>query len=111
MNFLSASEIAQLAAGGAAGLIAIAIFLQKFLTSWYSSRAENSVLTMLHAELDRMGEQNQQLSQELGRLQTEILDLNKQLRTLTQENQKLHLEVSTLTGQVSRLKAALEAQE
>lgn len=108
MNF---TDIATMAAGGAAGLVAIAIFLQKFLTSWHSSRAENSVLTMLHAELDRMNEQNQHLSQEVGKLQTEILGLNRELRTLTHENQKLHLEINMLTGEVSRLKQALEAAQ
>lgn len=108
MNSTDAYSIAQLAAGGAAGLVAIAIFLQKFLTSWRETKAENSVLSILHTELERMAEQNTKLSLELGKLQTEIIQLNKGLRVLTEENQRLHSEVTALTSEVARLQAILK---
>jgi len=107
MNSTDAYQIAQYAAGGAAGLIAIAIFLQKFLTSWNQSRAENSILSILHTELERMADQNTKMGTELNKLQLEIIQLNKELRLLTEENQRLHSEVTALTGEVARLQAIL----
>lgn len=108
MNSSDAYLLAQWAAGGAAGLIAVAIFLQKFLTGWYQSKAENSILTILHVELERMAEQNTKMSQELGKLQVEIIQLNKELRILTEENQRLHSEVTALTSEVARLQTILK---
>lgn len=108
MNSTDAYLIAQYAAGGAAGLIAVAIFLQKFLNSWHENKAENSILNILHSELERMAEQNTRMSVELGKLQLEIIQLNKELRVLTEENQRLHSEVTVLTGEVARLQTVLK---
>ncbi len=108
MSATDTSQIAQLAAGGAAGLIAIAIFVQKFINTWQSNKAENSVITIMHTELERMAEQNSRLSEELGKLQVELIELNKELRILAQENQRLHSEVTALTGEVARLQAILQ---
>lgn len=108
MNSTEAYQIAQFAAGGAAGLIAIAIFLQKFLNSWNESKTENSLLSILHTELERMAVQNTKMGTELNKLQLEIIQLNKQLRVLTEENQRLHSEVTALTGEVARLQAILK---
>ena len=100
-------EIAQLAAGAAAGLIAVAFFAQKFLNSWQSSRAENSVINLMHTELERMSEQNSHLSEELGKLQQEVIKLNRQLHELTVENQKLHSEIVALNLELARLQTTL----
>jgi peptidoglycan hydrolase CwlO-like protein len=101
-------DVAQLAAGGVAALITLAFLLQKFLNNWNSSRAENSVIGIMHTELERLSEQNTKLSTELNKLQLEIITLNTELRKLSSENQKLHSEVTALTGEVARLQAVLQ---
>jgi peptidoglycan hydrolase CwlO-like protein len=101
-------DVAQLAAGGVAALIALAVFLQKFFINWQSSRAENSVIGLMHTELERLSEQNSKLSSELNKLQLEIITLNGELRKLTTENQRLHSEVTALTGEVARFQAVLK---
>lgn len=106
-----ASTIAQYAGGLAGALFALAFLLQKFLTGWKTDKAENSVLTLMHTELERMSEQNTKLSIELGKLQTEVIELNKELRVLTAENQRLHSEVAALTGEVTRLHTLLRNGE
>jgi len=101
-------DVAQLAAGGVAALITLAFLLQKFINNWNSSRAENSVIGIMHAELERLSEQNTKLSSELNKLQLEIITLNGELRKLSSENQKLHSEVIALTSEVARLQAVLQ---
>jgi len=101
-------DVAQIAAGGVAALITLAFLLQKFLNNWNSSRAENSVIGIMHTELERLSEQNTKLSTELNKLQLEIITLNTELRKLNSENQKLHSEVTALTGEVARLQAVLQ---
>jgi peptidoglycan hydrolase CwlO-like protein len=101
-------DIAQVAAGGVAALITLAFLLQKFINNWNSSRAENSVIGIMHTELERLSEQNTKLSSELNKLQLEIITLNSELRKLSSENQKLHSEVTALTGEVARLQAVLQ---
>jgi chromosome segregation ATPase len=101
-------QIAQIAAGAAAGLIAIAVFAQKFLNTWQSTKAESSVITIMHTELERMAEQNTKLSVELGKLQKEVIELNQALRNLTQENQRLQTEVTVLTTELTRLQSMLK---
>lgn len=101
-------DIAQLAAGGVAALITLAFLLQKFINSWNSSKAENSVIGIMHSELERLSEQNTKLSSELNRLQLEIISLNQELRKLSTENQRLHSEITILTGEVARLQAILQ---
>ena len=101
-------DVAQLAAGGVAALITLAFLLQKFINNWNSARAENSVIGIMHTELERLSEQNTKLSTELNKLQLEIITLNTELRKLSSENQKLHSEVTTLTGEVARLQAVLQ---
>lgn len=100
--------VAQYAGGAVAGVLGLAFFLQKFLTSIKAEKTESSVISLMHQELERMSEQNTKLSLELGKLQTEVIELNKQLRTLTTENQRLHAEVATLTGEVTRLQSILK---
>lgn len=93
----------------AVSLIAIAIItvfigIQKILKNWRSTEAETSIITLMHAELERMSEQNTKLSVELGRLHTEIISLNTELQKLTTENQNLRTEVNALTNEVSKFK-------
>ena len=90
-----------------AALVFLAFAIQKMFKQWKETSTESSVLSLMHAELERMSKQNTILSQELGKLQVEILTLNSQLRTLTIENQRLHSEIATLTGEVSRLQVVL----
>lgn len=91
---------------GTASLAVIAVFvgIQRLLKDWKSNGAETSVITLMHTELERMSQQNTNLSVELGRLHTQVIALNQQLQQLTVENQRLHTEVIALTNEVSSLK-------
>ena len=102
------STLTQYAGGVFASIFASIFLLQKFLTNWKSDRAETSVITMMHTELERLCEQNTRLSEELGKLQEEIIALNGELRALTAENQRLHAEVNLLTDEVARLHGMLK---
>jgi predicted nuclease with TOPRIM domain len=102
------NTVAQYAGGLAAGLLAIAVVLQKFLIGWRSNNAEGSVISLLHQEIERMSQQNQTLSEELGKLQVEVISLNAELRKLNTENQRLHSEVGALTAEVVRLQTILQ---
>lgn len=103
----STSAITQYAGGLVGALFAFIFLLQKFFNGWNADKAENSVINLMHTELERMSEQNTKLSEELGKLQVEIIELNKELRSLTAENQRLHSEVALLTMEVTRLQAIL----
>ena len=104
------TSIAEYATMAVAALVMLAFLLQKFLNSWKTDKAEASVLTLMHNELERMSEQNTKLSTELGALQIEVIKLNQELRLLTTENQRLHSEVAALTGEVTRLQALLKSK-
>jgi predicted nuclease with TOPRIM domain len=90
----------------ALAVIGVFIGLQKILKNWRSTEAETSIITLMHAELERMSEQNTKLSVELGRLHSEIIALNGELQKLTVENQNLRTEVCALTQEVSSFKQA-----
>ena len=98
---------------GAVALAVIVVFVsvQKLLKDWKSTSAETSIITLMHNELDRMSEQNTQLSVELGRLHTQIIALNQELQKLTVENQHLRTEVCALTQEVSNFKQLSVAQK
>jgi peptidoglycan hydrolase CwlO-like protein len=98
---------------GSIALAVIVVFVsaQKLLKDWRSGSAEGSVITLMHTELERMAEQNTQLSTELGRLHGEVIALNQQLQKLTVENQRLQLEVVALTREVTRLQSVLHKGE
>lgn len=104
------SSITQYAGTLAGGLIAFIFLLQKFFNGWKSDRTESSVTALMHTELQRMGEQNTKLSEELGRLQLELINMNQELRTLHTENQRLHAEVNMLTAEVARLQSMLRGE-
>lgn len=88
-------------------LLFIAFLLHKFYSSWNSTTKENSLLSRMHEELERMTEHNTTLMEELGKLQLEVIRLNSELFKLTKENQNLHAEVVRLTHEVSRLQKLL----
>jgi chromosome segregation ATPase len=94
---------------GAVALAVIVVFVsvQKLIKDWRSNSAEGSVISLMHTELERMAEQNTQLSVELGRLHSEVITLNQQLQKLNVENQQLRCEVVTLTQEVTRLQSVL----
>ena len=99
--------LTQYDSGIVASIFALIFLLHKLMNGWKSDKAENSVITLMHTELERLCEQNTRLSEELGRLQEEIIELNGELRALTAENQRLHAEVNLLTDEVARLHGML----
>lgn len=94
-------------AGGAAALLSIAFLLKKLFSGWKASDTEDSLLSMLHKEVQRMSTQNSTLMTELQGLQREVIILNTELLTLTRENKKLHEQVSLLSNEVTRLQELL----
>ena len=94
----------------AVAIIAVFIGTQKLLKDWRTTSAETSIITLMHTELERLSDQNTQLSTELGRLHTEVINLNRELQKLTVENQRLQLEVVALTKEVSRLQSVLHKE-
>lgn len=111
MNPDNTYMIAQAAGGAVAGVLLIALVLQKFLNTFKAEKTESSVLTLMHQELERMSEQNTKLSVELGKLQNEVIELNKELRLLTAENQRLHAEVELLTAEIAKFKEVAMKQQ
>lgn len=78
--------------------------LKRIIKDWNLSNTGDSVMTLMHKELERMSAQNTLLSQELGKLQEEILKLNGQIRQLCIENDKLQTEVVALTTELNAFK-------
>lgn len=93
--------------GGAGSLIFLAFLLKKLFSNWKASDTEDSLLSMLHKEVLRMGTQNSTLMTELQGLQREVIILNNELLTLTKENKKLHEQVTLLSSEVNRLQQLL----
>lgn len=91
---------------GAVAMAAVIVMLgiQKIIKHWQTTDAENSIIKIMHNELERMSQQNTALSVELGRLHNEVITLNTQLQMLTVENQRLQTEVVALTNEVSSFK-------
>jgi peptidoglycan hydrolase CwlO-like protein len=104
MNPEQSYSLLQVIGVGFASLLTISFLLQKFFTGFKVDKAENSILNLMHQELERMSEQNTKLSIELGKLQEEVIELNQQIRNLTTENQRLHQEIAALTLEISKLK-------
>ena len=92
---------------GAVAMAAVIVMLgiQKIIKHWQTTDAENSIIKIMHNELERMAQQNTALSVELGRLHNEVIALNQQLQMLTVENQRLQTEVIALTNEVSSFKS------
>lgn len=85
------------------GLGAVMYGIQSLLKNWKISKTEDSLLKIMHEELERMSTQNTSLSYEIGKLQGELITLSSQLSTLTKENQKLQKELAGLNSEISRL--------
>jgi predicted nuclease with TOPRIM domain len=94
----------------ALAVIAVLVGTQKILKDWRGTAAETNVITLMHTELNRMSEQNTQLSLELGRLHTELIALNQELQKLSLENQCLQREVVALTAEISELKTLTQKE-
>ena len=85
----------------------IALGIQKLVKHWTMVSAENSVVKLMHTELERVGQQNRLLAEELNKLQLEIISLNKELRNLSIENSKLHEQIYNFSSEVCRLQSLL----
>jgi chromosome segregation ATPase len=105
---LEPNNLFEYVALGLGSLVVIIIGIQNIYNKWKSSSAEGSLITLMHEELERLSAQNTKLSQELNKLQLEIISLNSELRKLSSENQNLHLEVTSLTMEISTLQRMLE---
>jgi chromosome segregation ATPase len=105
---LEPKNLFEYAALGLGSVVIIIMGIQNMYNKWKSANAEGSLITLMHEELERLSTQNTKLSQELNRLQLEIISLNSELRKLSSENQNLHLEVASLTLEISRLQRMLE---
>lgn len=88
---------------GFLAVIGIAIGIQLLIKNWKSNNTESALLSMMHDELERMSAQNSLLSQEVGKLQLELVKLSSQLTELNAENQKLQMQVASLNKEIVRL--------
>ena len=85
-------------------IIALGVGIQKLVKEWRSTDAETSVIKMMHEELERMGQHNSKLTEELTKLQLDIVELNSQLTKLSIENNKLQEEIAALTTELNSSK-------
>lgn len=97
------STLAEWLAAAFVGISGLVIGIQLLLKSFNSNNTESALLKMMHDELERMSAQNSILSQEVGKLQLELVKLSKQLTELTLENQKLQTEINNLNKEIIRL--------
>lgn len=88
-------------------LLASAYALKKYLKGWNTISAENTVISLLREELDRMSNQNVSIATELNKLQHDLISLHREIQTLTVENNRLVSQVDQLNLQVERLKSIL----
>lgn len=84
-------------------VIGIAVGFQLLLKNWKTNNTESALLSMMHDELERMSSQNSLLSQEIGKLQNELVKLSGQLTELNIENQNLQMQVTSLNKEIVRL--------
>jgi len=108
MPEITAETLVQMLGTIALAIVAVMLGVQKMLKHWQTTDAENSIIKIMHTELERMSQQNTALSVELGRLHKEVIALNKQLQKLSVENQRLQTEVIALTHEVSSFKTMRE---
>ena len=111
MNITEPSQIAQAAAAGAAALVGLAFGLQKVLKSWKETGAETSVISLMHAELERLSKHNSTLATELHNLQTQLLNLNRNLIEVTAENTRLREEIQSLKEHLERFNSTHQDHE
>lgn len=85
-------------------VIALVFGIQKLLKDWRAGNTESDVMKLMHQELQRTSSQNKVLSEELGKLQQQIIQLNTELSRLCVENDKLQQEVVALTSELNAFK-------
>lgn len=110
MENIETNNVVQTLSIAAMAVIALSVGIQKLIREWRSTSAENTVIKMMHEELERMGTQNTKLAEELTKLQNEIIELNTQLIKLNIENNKLQEEVSALTVELNSFKRLTTAK-
>jgi peptidoglycan hydrolase CwlO-like protein len=84
--------------------IGLVVGIQKLVRDWKTTNAETNIISVMHSEIERMGNQNATLSTELGKLQEEIIRLNGLITKLNIENNKLYEEISKLTIELDSIK-------
>jgi predicted nuclease with TOPRIM domain len=85
-------------------IIGLLVGIQKLVRDWKTTNAETNIISVMHTEIERMSLQNTTLSNELGKLQEEIIRLNGLISKLNIENNKLQEEVSKLTLELDSIK-------
>ncbi len=95
--------------GGITGALVVALTgaaygIQRFIKNWKGTSAEVTIIELMRKELERMAAQNKMLSEELNKLQLDLIKLNTELQLLTIENQRLHADVSEITKQLDSLR-------
>lgn len=101
------NSVGEMVAAVGVGIVSLAFGAQQLLKRWKTTSAENTVLTLLHSELERMATQNKLLSSYVNALQLEAAKINSELGKLQVENQKLHTEVICLTNELIAVRRAL----
>jgi len=104
MEMVENHSLVQTISVAAMAIIALSVGVQKLLKDWRSTDAETSVIKMMHEELERMGQQNSKLTEELTKLQLDIVELNSQLTKFNIENNKLQEEIAALTTELNSFK-------
>lgn len=99
--------LVKLSAGAVVGLISIALGFQQIIKKWKGTSAETGILSLLHAELERMSAQNVLLAGYVDNLQLNANKLNLRVGELQIENQKLSAEIICLTQEVIKLRSAI----
>jgi len=111
MSNIDPTTTAGVVGGSAAGLMALAWGLMKFFKVFKSDAAENSVVNLLRQEVERMAVRNKQVLEELGKLQSRVLELTDQLVKLHEENANLKIEVTSLIEEIRSLNEKLLIQK
>lgn len=88
----------------ALAIIGLVVGVQKLLKDWRSTNAETNIIEVMHTEIERMNDQNTKLSNEIGKLQEEIIRLHQELGRLNIENTKLQTEIARLTLELNNFK-------
>lgn len=88
----------------ALAVITLTFATQKLLKDWRASKTESNVMELMHEELQRTSAQNKVLSEELNKLQQQMIKLNSELARLCVENDKLQQEVVALTSELNAFK-------
>jgi cell division protein FtsB len=104
---IDAETLMKLGTASVVGLAGLAMGVQQLVKKWKATSAETNIMSLLHAELERMSAQNTLLATYVNSLQLEANKINLELGKLQYENQKLHAEVVSLTKEVILLRGAL----